>query len=76
MQNHLQLVEKRDGELLSLATQLGMERFKDAAPFSSETVRRFLSETGKRVRGEEEKGRQEKVGESCISNTKLSIHLI
>ena len=67
MQNHLQLVEKRDGELVSLATQLGMERFRDAAaPLSAETVRRFLSETGKRVSGEEEKGRQEKVGESRI----------
>ena len=65
LQNYLQLVEKRDRELVSLAMQLGMEGFKDAAtPFSPETVRRFLSETGKRVRGEEEKAKQEKVGQT------------
>lgn len=53
-------MEKRDGELVSLATQLGMEGFRQT-PFSVETVRRFLSQCGKRVREQEDSTRQEKV---------------
>ena len=53
-------MEKRDGELVSLATQLGMEGFRQT-PFSVETVRRFLSQCGKRVKEQEDSTRQEKV---------------
>ena len=60
-QNHLQLVERRDSELASLAKQLGMEGLRET-PFTPETVRKFMSESGKRVREQEERARQEKVG--------------
>lgn len=53
-------MEKRDGELVSLATRLGVEGFRQT-PFSVETVRRFLSQCGKRVREQEDSARQEKV---------------
>ena len=60
-------MEKRDGELVSLATQLGMEGFRQT-PFSVETVRRFLSQCGKRVKEQEDSTRQEKVRDyhNCV----------
>lgn len=64
LQQHLELVQSRDGEISALSRQLGMGGYK--APFQPETVRQFLSAVGRKVQEAEEKARQEKVWRSMI----------
>ena len=59
-QHHLEKVKSRDAEVTSLSGQLHLEGYK--APFSTESVKQFLSETSQRIRDREERARQEKVG--------------
>ena len=59
-QHHVEVVKSRDAEITSLSGQLHLEGYK--APFSTESVKQFLSEASQRVRDREEKARQEKVG--------------
>ena len=53
-------MRKRDGEVASLAGQLGLQGLGDA-PFPAKTVRQFLADCGRRVREQEDRAMQEKV---------------
>ena len=50
--------------MVSLAGQLGMQGFREP-PFTARTVGKFLGECGKRVREQEDRAAQEKVGHIC-----------
>ena len=59
-QHYLKTIESRDAQITSLSGQLHIGGFIEA-PFSTESVKQFLSETNRILRDREERARQEKV---------------